>query len=659
MTAQSDNGVVIDDSRPGVGGGGLQKPRFPDQPARPAPPVQMDTERSLHSLKHKILTIYRNHRRPSEPNVSREVQGQLKELKEAGDVIIKPSDKCKGFVVLNKADYVAKAETITAGYEPVTSDPTRKTEALTKRVISSTMTDKVDPKIVSALVPHNSRTAELYGLPKNHKPHVPLRPIVSAIDDPVDKLTWFLQQIITQLLPYVPAHLRNTDDYLSRLRTKYPTGFPAGAIAFSVDVENLYGNVPIDEAIDAAVSLLTRYRAEVDLFGLTPDDVKQLLYHCLNNNYLRFGDKYYRQTQGIAMGSRVAPPLAIVFMGSLEALILSQPREQPDMFVRYVDDVFGIWTHGESSLTSYLTYLNSVHPNIKFTMERSDVTGMLPFLDTVITVNSNGSYSTELYFKPMAAPIILHYDSAHPVKTKTSVLISQLKRAVRLSSTQAAKERSLNKIRDLFLRNGYPKRLIDKHIHQIGQNNNSNKRPKNKNSQNETYMKLPFIDDDLARKIASATRASGLSMRVAWTNKQTLRNTLVRSALEPTPCPSGSRRCHACHAGLQQVCHTKNVVYELECGLCGDKYVGETKRPVRLRYNEHLRDGSNRTFDTPIGDHFITKHPEQNITDHTLKAKIIRRCTDEADRKISESITIRDATPSLNTYTASWPLLRP
>jgi len=147
-------------------------------------------------------------------------------------------------------------------------------------------------------------------------------------------------------------------------------------------------------------------------------------------------------------------------------------------------------------------------------------------------------------------------------------------------------------------------------------------------------------------------------MRVAWTNQQTLRKTLVRSALEPTPCPSGHRRCHACHAGLQQVCHTKNVVYELECGLCGEKYVGETKRPVRLRYNEHLRDGSNKTLDTPIGDHFSTRHPEQNATDTILQAKIIRRCTDEADRKQAESITIRDTTPSLNTYTASWPLLR-
>ena len=99
-------------------------------------------------------------------------------------------------------------------------------------------------------------------------------------------------------------------------------------------------------------------------------------------------------------------------------------------------------------------------------------------------------------------------------------------------------------------------------------------------------------------------------------------------------------------------------MYELDCRLCGDKYIGETKRPLRLRYNEHLRDATNKTADTPLGDHFADKHPQDNATDTTLAVKIIRKCIDEADRKIAESVAIRDATPTLNTYTASWPILR-
>ena len=55
-------------------------------------------------------------------------------------------------------------------------------------------------------------------------------------NDPIDKLSWFLERIITQLLIFVPAHLRNTDDFLDGLKKQFPTGFPAGSIAFTVDV---------------------------------------------------------------------------------------------------------------------------------------------------------------------------------------------------------------------------------------------------------------------------------------------------------------------------------------------------------------------------------------------------------------------------------------
>ena len=46
------------------------------------------------------------------------------------------------------------------------------------------------------------------------------------------------------------------------------------------------------------------------------------------------------------MGSRVAPPLAITFMHAIESLILSSPGDQPALYLRYVDDIFGVWTHG-------------------------------------------------------------------------------------------------------------------------------------------------------------------------------------------------------------------------------------------------------------------------------------------------------------------------
>ena len=155
-----------------------------------------------------------------------------------------------------------------------------------------------------------------------------------------------------------------------------------------------------------------------------------LLHHCLQNNYLRFGDNFFKQTKGIAMGSRVAPPLAITFMHVIESLILSSPGDQPVLYLRYIDDILGVWTHGASELNNYHKFVDSFHPSLKFSLERTDPSQIssVPFFDTLITVSPSGQFSTELYFKPMASPIIIHFTSAQPMQVKNAVLHSELLR---------------------------------------------------------------------------------------------------------------------------------------------------------------------------------------------------------------------------------------
>ena len=65
--------------------------------------------------------------------------------------------------------------------------------------------------------------------------------------------------------------------------------------------------------------------------------------------------------------------------------------------MRYIDDVLGIWTHGEDKLNKFFEDLNNFHPTIKFTMESTAKTGSLAFLDTIIRIQPNGSFSTEPY----------------------------------------------------------------------------------------------------------------------------------------------------------------------------------------------------------------------------------------------------------------------
>ena len=619
-----------------------------------APKADPVTEQELSQLKKKVLSTYKNYRKGS-TNHTEEQKQQLKMLKSNEDIIIKPSDKCKGLVIMDKTDYVSKADVITAAYEEVARNPTSKTEAETKRIIRQTLNGKVEDNIIQALTPQSSRTAELYGLPKDHKPEVPLRPIVSACGDPLDKISQLLEKILSQLLQFIPAHLSSTDEYLRRLNDTYPGHkLPAGSIIFSVDVTNLYGNIPYQEAIDSAKRLLEAHRQDVNMFGLSADDVTHLLDHCLSNNFLRFGDKYFRQTSGIAMGSRVAPPLAIIFMDDLERRFNITAPDTPALYMRYIDDVLGVWTDGPESLHRYLQHINSAHPSIHFTIETTEDSGSIPFLDTLISVAPDGRFSTELYIKPTSAGIILHSDSAQPWKTKMAVLRSQTRRAIQLSSDNDTRARSIKRIKELFANNGYSSKIVNKTVDtcmkQRPHTNNNSKSP-------VTRMILPFIDDHLASSVGAVIRSTDLKdLGVTWTNNNTIRRHLVRSALKPPPCPGGAR-CHACAAGLQGRCHASGVVYQLTCSLCKKTYIGETGRMVRLRYNEHLRDAKNNRTDSPWGEHFKKEHQNHQPDPRSITARVLQVCNNERDRKIAESLYIREHHPALNSNIASWAIM--
>ena len=258
------------------------------------------------------------------------------------------------------------------------------------------------------------------------------------------------------------------------------------------------------------------------------------------NNYVRFGKSIYKQTKGIAMGSRIAPPLAILFMNAVESLTLTTRTLQPITHLRYIDDVFGIWTHGSASLDEYFDFINSFHPALKFSIERSDKSpqNQIPFLDTLLTVQPSGIYKTELYVKPMAAPIIMHYSSCHPMQTKRSIVHSQSLRAFRLGSDKEAQNRGLKNMYDLFICNGYPPNLT-KNIQNAARY--KQKQP-SRAKKDTTHVSLPYIDENLTRKINAAVKASDLNIRVAWKSGPTLSSKLVRSALEPPACPRGNRK---------------------------------------------------------------------------------------------------------------------
>ena len=85
------------------------------------------------------------------------------------------------------------------------------------------------------------------------------------------------------------------------------------------------------------------------------------------NELFYFQQIHYLQIQGTAMGTRMAPSYANLFMGKLEQEFLLTQDRKPREWWRYTDDIFAIWTHGEPALCTFVESLNHHHATIKFT----------------------------------------------------------------------------------------------------------------------------------------------------------------------------------------------------------------------------------------------------------------------------------------------------
>ena len=78
--------------------------------------------------------------------------------------------------------------------------------------------------------------------------------------------------------------------------------------------------------------------------------------------------------------------------------------------------------HKEANKQGFLQHINSVDPAIRFTVEDNKEDGSIPFLDTIVKPEVDGSLSISLYRKPTHTDQYLQWDSHHHLSAKFSVI---------------------------------------------------------------------------------------------------------------------------------------------------------------------------------------------------------------------------------------------
>ena len=73
----------------------------------------------------------------------------------------------------------------------------------------------------------------------------------------------------------------------------------------SFDIQSLFTNIPLDETINICVDLVFHKKKKVK--GMLKRHFKQLLTLSVKSSCFLFNDVYYKQVDGVAMGSPLGP----------------------------------------------------------------------------------------------------------------------------------------------------------------------------------------------------------------------------------------------------------------------------------------------------------------------------------------------------------------
>ena len=206
-------------------------------------------------IRHQIATNL-NNKRPVK--LDKEEQKTIKDLQNDNEIIILPADKGRMIVIMNKSDYIDKANTLlndTETYQPLDTDPSKTTvNRINQKLKQLKDKDKLNETTYHRTRPNDATTAKFYGLPKVHKENIPLRPIVSLPGSPTYELSKYLAMILHPLVKTSPHTINNANDFLTNIKN---LKLEPDEIMISFDVVSLFTSIPLDTAKRITNELLT------------------------------------------------------------------------------------------------------------------------------------------------------------------------------------------------------------------------------------------------------------------------------------------------------------------------------------------------------------------------------------------------------------------
>lgn len=497
-------------------------------------------------------------------------------LKQNPNIIVLKSDKGNKSVCMDKSDYDEKINSMISDqntYKLVNRDPTLTFQAKNNNYIKNLENLKfINIETKKLLTTYTSITPKLYGLPKVHKDNVPLRPIVSFINAPTYKTSKYLADSL-KFMTTNKYNILNSYEFIDFIKLQ---NIPDNYLLISLDVVSLFTNIKIDLALDLIDNKFELIRPHTDIPKL---NFIEILSFCLKSGYFSFNNKFYKQIDGIAMGSPLSPIIANIVM---EALLddISRSVSFNILFLKlYVDDLF--LCIPKDKVSEILSIFNNNIFGLEFTLE-IEQNYKIAFLDTLLTRKPDGKIISTWYKKSCSSGRILNYNSSHPISQIINTAYGFVYRVMKLTTDKDFDTKTF--IFKYLSENKFPKFLISKLISRYESNN--------------------AISDSQILNISNATLVPFKSIIYVKGLSEMLSNILNHFEINCKITFSVSNTLNKIFSRLKDKTskfQCFNVIYKIPCLGCNLIYVGTTGQLLKNRVSGHKSD-----VKPPIKNHLAT-----------------------------------------------------
>ena len=335
-------------------------------------------------------------------------------------------------------------------------------------------------------------------------PQGKMRPIIACAGTFMNYWSKWLDFWLQTLKSSIPTYLKNGDQVLDDTDL---IQLPPWALLFTCDATSMYNNIDTDHAIE----VITWWLKDLFQRDLLPenfplDAVLSAMIIIMRNNLFEFGDLYFLQLLGTAMGTSAAVMWATIYYAYHEVFTLI-PKHGHNLlyFKRYIDDIFGIWTGNLT--TDWEAFSDDVN---NFGILKWDITETKPstsvnFLDMNLSIEK-GKIISRTFQKAMSLHLYIPPASEHTLGTIKGTIYGLVLRYFKQNTYQKDFVHFVGLLYYRLLQRGWERKLVRDLI--LGATDRAEEKsinplpssPKSKSTKDILFLHFQYHKDGITRQ---------------------------------------------------------------------------------------------------------------------------------------------------------------